>query len=293
MKALAFGEVLWDVYPDERYLGGAPLNFSAHLSRFGAQVYLVSAVGVDELGDAALKQIRDWGVRCDYIDRLAHRETGKCLVTLREGMPSYRLLENAAWDTISAGEIRGQTFDALYFGTLALRSRENRQQLQYLMDNNRIKERFVDLNLRPPFCDRETVNWALERASIVKISDEELPEVLELLGESKALDAESAAKSIARRFPQLDAVILTLAEKGSCAYAVKEDKFFRVDAVKTKLVSSVGAGDSFCAAWLYGYFSGKKWEECLRVGAALAAFVVSRPEAVPEYRIEEGEKWNV
>lgn len=293
MKALAFGEVLWDVYPAERYLGGAPLNFAAHLSRFGAQVYLVSAVGADEPGDTALKKMRDWGIYCDYIGQLARRETGKCLVTLREGQPSYRLLENVAWDAINAEAVRGQRFDVLYFGTLALRSCENRQQLQVIMENNRIAETFVDLNLRPPFCDRETINWALERASIVKISDEELPEVLTLLGERKALDAETAARAIVRRFPQLKAVIFTLAEKGACSYAVREDAFYRVAAVATETISSVGAGDSFCAAWLYCYFSGKQWEDCLHAGAALAAFVVSHPEAVPEYRIEEGENGNV
>ena len=136
MRLLAFGEILWDVYPDKKFLGGAPLNFAAHLAKHGEDAYMVSALGADELGTEALRQLERWNVHTDYVAQNAQKETGKCLVTLDErSIPSYNLLQDVAYDRIDGAGIAGN-FDVLYFGTLALRSEENFKTLKEIRVNH-------------------------------------------------------------------------------------------------------------------------------------------------------------
>ena len=101
MKALSFGEILWDVYPNKKCLGGAPLNFAAHFAKQGGESYMLSALGDDELGKAALKKLSDWEVSSEYISVLKNRPTGRCVVTLnKQSVPSYDILQDVAYDHI-------------------------------------------------------------------------------------------------------------------------------------------------------------------------------------------------
>ena len=121
MKILSFGEILWDVYPDKKYIGGAPLNFAAHSAKQGEEVYMLSAVGQDALGTDALSQLKSWGINCKYVAALADKPTGACNVTLDvNSVPKYDLLQNVAYDYVDGNSVN-EDFDVLYFGTLALR----------------------------------------------------------------------------------------------------------------------------------------------------------------------------
>jgi len=282
MKALAFGEILWDVYPEERFIGGAPFNFAAHLARHGAEVYALSAVGNDSLGRESLTELAKLGVRDRYVTVSNTRPTGQCLVSLEKGVPSYRLLEDVAYDDICwPGSDEG--FDLLYFGSLALRSGRNLQTLKRLLAEMQFAEVFVDVNLRPPFFTRETVNFCLANATLLKISGEELPGVLELLELTPGASREKILAALAQRFENLKLILLTLGSEGAVAWdcAAKEALF--CPARKVAAVSTVGAGDSFSAAFAARYFQGESLGACLAHAARVAGFVVAHRAAVPDY----------
>lgn len=284
MKLLSFGEVLWDVYPQERFIGGAPLNFAAHCAKHGIDAFMLSAVGDDELGRQTLQQLKNWGLRTDYVSVLPHKQTGKCIVTLDEhSVPSYHLLEDVAWDEIPLPAAAASSADVLYFGTLALRSQYNLSSLQALIKERSFRHIFVDVNIRPPFYSRESIHFALENATIAKISDEELPVVANALEMVCTDDHAQNARQLAARFPQLKLVLITLGKDGSCAFDVAADAFYRQGPVKTEVVSTVGAGDSFGAAFLSRYAQGAPIDQCLAHAAKIAAFVVSRFDAIPDY----------
>lgn len=283
MALLSFGEIIWDVYPDRQCLGGAPLNFAAHAARHDLDTVMLSAVGADSLGEQALLQLREWGIGTDSVNILEGIPTGTCRVTLdRFSVPHYDLREDVAWDHIPCENIT-ENADMLYFGTLALRSSYNFDQLQTLLQKRPFRRVFADVNIRAPFYSEKTVRFALEHATVLKISDEELPIVCEVLGIVETEDFEPIIRTLGRRFGQLQTIVLTRGEKGACAYDVAEHRFYYVDAVPTKVVSTVGAGDSFAAAFLAYYERGESLDSCLRHAATVAAYVVSRYEAVPSY----------
>lgn len=289
MKLLAFGEVLWDVYPDKSYIGGAPLNFAAHSARLGIDTFLLSAVGDDELGGDTLNAMDNLKVKTDYVGVVDNKQTGKCLVTLSEqSIPSYNLLSDVAWDYICFNG-RSLDFDALYFGTLALRSEHNRNTLNDLLEKESFKEIFVDVNIRPPFYNRETINYAFKKASILKISDEELEITLKATGINFSDDLESVAKQISSRFPNIKLLIITRGGDGSVAFDAVNQSFYTAAPAKADVVSAVGAGDSFSAAFLSKYLKNESIKKCLQFASRVAGFVVSHYEAVPEYEISNFE----
>ena len=286
MKILSFGEILWDVYPDEKFIGGAPLNFAAHFVKMGGSAYMLSALGDDELGREALEKLGAWKINSEHVAILGGYPTGKCLVTLDSGgKPSYDLLMGVAYDHIG-GDIKGEEFDALYFGTLALRGGENMRSLEKIIKNNSFGEVFVDVNIRPPFYSKESILFALGNATAVKISDEELPVVTrEIFGAEPPFS--DAAKMIAERFKNIKMIVVTRGERGAYAYDARAKKEYFSDAEKVDVVSTVGAGDSFSAAFMYAYLSGEATKTCLDRASKLAALVVSRADAIPEYDINE------
>ena len=240
---------------------------------------MISALGDDELGTTALEKLRGWKINADYVNIVPDAPTGKCLVTLgRGGVPSYDLLDNVAYDFIDCG-MKNEKFGALYFGTLALRGKHNMRGIAELIENNSFGEIFVDVNIRPPFYSKESILFALEHATVIKISDEELPVVMtEIFGGER----ENAEKAIAEKFENLKLVIVTRGERGSLAYDARAKKTYYAEAIKVDVVSTVGAGDSFSAAFIYGYLSGESVEKCLSRASQLSAYVVSKADAIPE-----------
>ncbi len=287
MKLLSFGEVLWDVYPDKKFIGGAPMNFAAHFAKQGGESAMISALGKDELGKAAVAQLEKWDIDTSFITYPLGKETGKCLVTLDEKkLPSYNLLFDVAYDFISCDGVQGN-YDAVYFGTLALRSEYNKQMLGGLLGREKFSEVFVDLNIRPPFYNRDSILFALENATIVKISDEEMSVVLSEIGFDESDNYIAVSKALAEKFKNLRVIIVTLGAKGAFAYNCADGECYSCDAVKVKAVSTVGAGDSFSASFLARYLSGNSIDSCLAHASKVAAFVVSRFDAVPDYTAED------
>ncbi|MBR3289939.1 MAG: hypothetical protein IKI63_04080 [Clostridia bacterium] len=281
MNILSFGEIVWDVYPDAAHIGGAPLNFAAHLARHGDRVWLASAVGRDEWGDRSLAALRDFGIHTDFVLRTAH-PTGQCRVTLdAAGVPTFDLAPDAAYDRIDAARVTGD-FDLLYFGTLALRGDPNRAALDALLSSRRFPQVMVDLNLRPPYYSTDTVRFALSHATWLKLSDEDVRLVAPLIGaDADAADAPAIARDLTERFPNLSCVIVTLGARG--AYARDRGGEAACGCEPVTVCSTVGAGDGFAAGFAHAYGHGATLQDSLTHATKVAARVVSAPEAVPAY----------
>ena len=286
MKALSFGEILWDVYPDQKCLGGAPLNFAAHFAKQGGKPYMLSALGDDELGKAALEKLFDWNVNPKYISVLKDRSTGRCLVTLdKQSVPRYHICQDVAYDYIPFKRV-SESFDLLYFGTLALRSDENFAVLKRLIRENHFPEVLVDVNVRAPFYSKAAVQFSVESATVLKISTEELPIIAELLGISHLKDYADFSKELVELNNHLKCIVITRGADGAYAVECKTGKEYHCPAVENNVVSTVGAGDSFSAAFIYWFLRQKDISYCLHYATQVAGYVVSQYDAVPDYNIE-------
>ncbi len=278
MKILSFGEIIWDVYETEKFIGGAPLNLAAHCSKQGAESFMLSSVGDDALGKRALEEVKGFNVKTDFVSINEEKETGKCIVTLNEnGVPSYNVLTDVAYDYIKAPEnINNSDFDVFCFGTLALRSKDNLETVKTILKNSNIKKIYCDINIRPPFFSDETILFALENANILKISDEELHYITDVCGLKKSED-------IAEKYSNLEFILLTQGENGATVYDCKNKKAYIEKAPKVEVKSTVGAGDSFGATFICEYFKTNDIKKSLKKATEISAFVVSKKEAIPEY----------
>lgn len=283
MKVLAFGEILWDVYPEQACIGGAPVNFAAHLARHCETVALLSAVGRDSLGAEALARLAELGVSTRYVAQLEGRKTGRCLVELDEkGVPVYRLETEVAYDCIDGGAL-AERFDVLYFGTLALRGAHNLYTLRRLLAQNPFSEVFVDMNLRAPFYCRETVAFCAAQATVLKMSAEEISAVAAALKMDSGDDFRRFAAGLRTQYPRLKWVLITLGADGAFGYDCRTGEDCCCPGCPVTVASTVGAGDSFSAAFLHRLSRGDSLRDCLEYATQVASFVVSSVEAIPAY----------
>lgn len=268
-RIISFGEVLFDVFEDGAYLGGAPLNLAVHLHRLGARVQLISAVGRDELGNRAIRQIEQEGLSTSCIARVS-RPTGAVKVTLDQAkVPSYRFLSDCAYDFIPEPDMEFGNADLFCFGTLAQRGDVSQKTLISLIEKMTCRI-FCDVNLRQNFYSREILQRSLEAADLVKLNEEELPIIASLFG-----IAPDCAE-LAERF-RLETVILTLGPKG-CQIHHRKRTFFS-PAYPVQIVSTVGAGDAFSAGFLYAMLCGDSPETAAAKANQLAGEVASIPGA--------------
>lgn len=285
MKALAFGEVLWDIFENDKHIGGAPLNFCAHFKKCGGESWILTAVGNDQLGKETVCEIEKLGVDTSLVSTVPY-QTGKCLVTLNEQcIPFYDLLSDVAYDYIQRPSITSGFFDILYFGTLALRSENNLKVLKEIVLNNTFKEVFVDLNIRSPFYSEQNVKFAFENATILKVSDEELPTVMDVL-KSPMFSLEDSAKMLYEAFPNLKMIIITQGGEGSLVFDCESNEFYKAKANDVKVVSTVGAGDSFSASFLAVFLKSGDIQKALEFATEISGYVVSCEEAIPHYEFK-------
>ena len=283
MKALAFGEILWDVFGGKKTIGGAPLNVLGHIRRLGGEATIISAVGDDELGKASLSRLDELGIDSSYV-HLSQWGTGRAVVSLCDGIPSYAFDTPAAWDGISLSAtqldaLEKENWDVFVYGTLAQRGECSAATLSRLLERVNAREFFFDVNLRLDYYSRACVERGLERASILKMNDEELPVIASLLGRDEKdfipwlLDCTGLRR-----------VILTSGKKGSDCY--EKGRTSHAGTQKVEVVDTVGAGDSLSAAFLYFISQGDDSAEALSKASILADYVVTRTGAIPEYDVE-------
>ncbi len=270
---VAFGEILWDVIDGVPHLGGAPFNFAAHAARLGLRTAIVSSVGCDELGTKAIAAAGRFGVDVSLVERHPSLPTGIVNVTLAGGIPTYEIVRPVAWDEISGGsaaEAASASPKVFYFGTLAQRSPVSAATLRRLLRGFAPSLVFFDVNLRQDWWSEALVLECLESVDILKVNDEEM----KVLGFSP--------ESLFARFPRLKTVVETRGAEG-CRVASRGKAAFDSPAIcDGPVVDTVGAGDSFSAAFIAAILRGEGPRTAAEAGNRLAGRVAARAGAIPE-----------
>lgn len=283
-KILCFGEALWDMLPSGKQPGGAPMNVALHLARFGADVRLLSRVGDDDLGRTLLEYLAAQGLATDLVQIDAQHPTGQVLVDLSDPHAvRYDIAEPAAWDFIDGAEyanIPTGSDTIVVFGSLAARSSVSRGTLFEILDRARLK--VFDLNLRPPYVDRDVIEHLLHRADWVKLNAAELDLVARWPGDPRS--PEDGVNDLSRRYA-LASVCLTLGERG--ALLSHGGRVFRQPGFPVRVVDTVGCGDAFLAAWLSEMSRGNDPQHALARACAVGALVATHAGANPV--VEEAE----
>jgi fructokinase len=285
---LGLGELLWDVLPEGRRLGGAPANFSVMAGRLGNHAALLSRIGRDDLGRAAVERLDPLPVDAGFVETDPIHETGRVTVHFEEGQPQYTIHQPAAWDFLALSDewVRlAERADALCFGSLAQRSLESRQTIQTLAAQSSAKcVRVFDVNLRAPFYTGEVIQESLELATVMKMNDAEVPLVLGLLGfpgaEAEEREAERAgAERLLSEFPSLEMVAVTRGGHGSLL--VKRDEWHEHPGYPVKVADTVGAGDAFTAAMTHYLLRGADLATLNEAGNRWGGWVASQIGAMP------------
>ncbi len=294
MSVLTFGEVLFDVFGDVEKLGGAPLNVAAHIVRLGEKAGIISAIGNDRLGLLAKKEIEELNVDTALTSILDDIPTGVAEVTLCNKNASYSFNYPCAWDCIEIpkereNELFSKPIDVLYYGTLASRDSISRNTLIDLLENVKSEEYFFDINIRKEFHTPEIIRLGLKKATVLKLNEDEVPIIAKALGITKE-NYKAVSEELFSMFPNLKEILLTLGKAGSTCIT-REGKEYKGLCGDVKVVDTVGAGDSFSAAFMY-YHLIKKMDltTTMQYASKLADFVVSKQGAIPYYTKDMIEK---
>jgi fructokinase len=280
-KVVGIGEVLWDLMPAGKQLGGAPANFAHHARALGAEAVVITRVGEDDLGREILERFKQSEIDAGVVQIDANKPTGTVAVTLRDGgVPHFTISEDVAWDWIAptdlALKVVGEA-DAICFGSLAQRSPVSRASIQQLMAAAPAKAlRIFDINLRQHFYSREIIEHSLRLANVLKLNDTELP-VLATMFELGSHPKEQI-QGLSELF-ELQLVALTRGPQGSLLY--QGGQWSQHLSQPVQVVDTVGAGDAFTAALTVGLLSKVGLEEFHAVAVQVARFVCSHAGATP------------
>lgn len=283
LLVVGMGEALWDMLPEGRKLGGAPANFAYHVSQFGLDSRVVSAVGDDELGNEILANFAEKQLDCQ-IEKVAY-PTGTVQVTLDEkGIPCYEIKEGVAWDNIPytpALENLAKQTHAVCFGSLAQRNAVSRETINRFIDQMPEDEnvlKIFDINLRQHFYSKELIEASLKKSNVLKINDEELVVVGEMFGFAD-IDFQDKCWILLAKY-NLKMLILTCGTEGSYVFTPGEVSFLETPQVQ--VADTVGAGDSFTGAFVAAILSGKTVKDAHRLAVDVSAFVCTQNGAMPE-----------
>ena len=285
---LGIGELLWDLLPEGPRLGGAPANFSVMSGRLGNHAVILSRIGRDDLGRDAIKRLDPLPVDSSNVQIDAAHETGRVTVTLKDGQPEYVIHQPAAWDSLELSDTwlqLAERADAICFGSLAQRSVESRQTIQTLAAQTSSScVRVYDVNLRAPFYSGEIVQESLELATVVKMNDAEVSQVLGLLGlplndEPVPTRLRVGAERLLSEFPTLQMVAITCGGNGSLL--VTREAWHQHPGVHVQVADTIGAGDAFTAAMTHYLLRGADLATLNEAGNRWGAWVASQAGAMP------------
>lgn len=282
LNVICFGEVLIDNFPDGKRIGGAPLNVCYHLNKNGICSQMVSQVGTDDLSEELLDGIKELGVNIAYIDRSGQHPTSTVEVHVDDrGHVSYDIIEPVAWDSLEYDpEVAYaiSTATAFIFGSLAARNKQTRDTLFRYLEH--AKWSVFDVNLRPPFYDKELILTLMGQCQTLKVNEEELEILAEWLG--KVGDSRDEALGLLfDRYPNIQEILLTMGEKGALYISRTEEIMLPAKEIVVK--DTVGSGDSFLAAFLAKKILGSGVDEALGHAIAISAFVATQQGACPDY----------
>ena len=276
---VGLGEILWDVFPERKILGGAPANFAYHISQFGFNGYAVSAIGKDLLGKEILDSLKQKGL--NHLIESTDFPTGEVKVSVDNwGVPQYKICEGVAWDNIpftpTLANLAKET-QVVCFGSLAQRNEVSRATIHAFLDAMpKDSLKIFDINLRLHYYTKEVIEFSLEKAHILKINDEEVVKIAQLFG------WEGTEKEICKQLLskyQLDILILTKGTEGSWVLTPKEESFLPTP--KITIADTVGAGDSFTAAFIASHLHGRCLVASHQLAVEVSAYVCQQHGAMP------------
>lgn len=283
MKRLVvgLGEVLWDMLPEGRKIGGAPVNFAYHAGQFGIDTMAVSAIGNDKLGEDTIAEMN--GKHLNHIFPSVPYPTGSVQVSLDEkGVPAYDIKENVAWDNIPfTNEIESvaRSCRAVCFGSLAQRNAVSRNTIRKFIESTPSGcIRIFDINLRQNFYTSNVIHDSLELCNILKINDEEIMLVSRMFNYDSS-NIENVYRTIMEDF-SLEMVILTCGTKGSYIFTKGGVSFMPTP--KVNVADTVGAGDSFTGSFCAAILRGLPVAEAHKKAVEVSAYVCTQNGAMPE-----------
>lgn len=280
LKAVAFGEVLWDIFGNEKKIGGAPLNVALRMKALGADSNMISCVGNDPNGEAIVNEVQKLGLDTKTILKSDDFPTGLVNVTLDENKSAtYEILYPSAWDKITLNEeIRELVVnsDVLIYGSLVCRDEVSRNALEELLNTHTYK--VFDVNLRKPHYDYETLQKLMQAANFIKFNDEEIMEI------SAAFDSPYTTLEENMNFicslSNATAICVTRGKDG--ALLLWDKHLYENGGYTVKVEDTVGAGDSFLGALVTSLLNGKEPQEALNFACAMGALVAGSSGANPE-----------
>jgi fructokinase len=289
---VGLGELLWDILPSGKQLGGAPANFTLMSARLGNHGVIASRLGRDLMGAEAREYLSPLPVDLSYLQVDEEHPTGSVSVTLQDGQPEYVIHQPVAWDFLACTpewlEL-AQRANAVCFSSLAQRHDVSRETIHsFLAATQEGCVRVFDVNLRKPFYDAQVVSDSLQRATLLKLNELEMPIVMTLLGlaESTGSDETSllqSARRLLERYP-LRLVCVTMGAQGSLL--VTPDAHHRHHGISTQVADTVGAGDAFTAALVCFYLQAAPLAVLNEAGNRWGSWMASQRGAMPALTAE-------
>ena len=288
-KITCFGEVLWDVFPAHKKIGGAPLNVALRLQSLDNEVAIISSIGNDESGKTLLDYIIQNGLDVSCLEVSDKFKTGKVKVILNDKRSaSYDIKYPRAWDNIKITQESinlVKKSDGFVFGSLAARDEFSRKTLYGLIEHAKFK--IFDLNLRPPYYNKEVLNYLMNRADFMKFNDDELYEVCKEEG-SKYLSLEQNIRYISKK-TNTNHICVTKGRHG--AVLMYDGKFYYNSGYLVKVIDTIGSGDSFLASLISKLLKNKDPQEAIDFACAVGALVATSEGANPKITKEQINKF--
>ena len=278
-KIVCFGEVLWDVFPKHKKIGGAPLNVALRLQSFQNEVALISCLGDDKLGNELLLELQKHRISSLYIQKIKAYKTSTVAISLdKNGSASYFINHPCAWDNIQVNDKLNslvKSSEAFIFGSLIARSNTSRNTLLKLLTFSKLS--VFDVNLRPPHYDINSIQVLMNAANFIKFNDDEIKEISMSLG-CQSASIEQTILFIANK-TNTTSIAVTLGSKGAILFF--EERFFYCKGYQVEVADTVGSGDSFLATLIDVLLKGKDAQLAIDKACAVGALVAKNKGANP------------
>lgn len=283
-SVICFGEVLWDILPTEKVVGGAPLNVAFQINQLGLDVAIISKVGDDDLGAEILSFLKNKDLTTELIQVDKNFPTGRVIVSFQdEHSPEYKIIGPVAWDHIDL-DSRSKDYigaaEVLIFGSLSCRSESNKEILLKIINLSKI--RVFDVNLRSPFYTQALIEELLYKSDVIKMSEEELMQIAEwqhLSGEEEAILTQI------RRIYGAEIILLTKGKDG--AKCIDEFGIVAHPGFSITVQDTIGSGDAFLAGYISKFIKGAEKSDCLKYACAMGALVASKKGGTPKISGQE------
>ena len=280
-KITSIGEILFDIYPDGKKLGGAAFNFVYHIIKLTGKANFVSRVGNDSDGNEILDILKNKNVSTEFIQIDQKHKTGIAETTLNEKkIPTFVIEKNRAYDFIeltnSLEKLISENTDCLYFGTLAQRNKQSRETIRYLSEKK--VKCICDLNIRQNFYTPEIIEASLKVANVLKLNEDELELVNKLVLKTE-YDSTKTARKLLEIF-NIELLCVTKGSAGAVLYSGDKENFYKIS--NNKVVDTVGAGDAYASLLCIGYLKNWNIEKCNKLASEFANEIVKIEGALPD-----------